>query len=228
MDKIKDRGIKAVFIDECDLLCCVTSWVEKVAMLVDYLWLAPSTDSLSKKEKQEDLNDFQVLDLSQNFRNSREIVKSAISIAKEDEYRYNQGIVMPPGNFPSGCAPIFLDSFEEAVKEARKRTKEGILVIDDETDEANSKILDRLNENWKAYHEYRYDFKNGGNPYKFLQEGNNILVIAEFSSFGFEWPTVIVVKTTRVDSIALHDCNYMLRCTTNLFIVKRTYNGPAS
>ncbi|XP_066920861.1 uncharacterized protein [Clytia hemisphaerica] len=225
LDKIKDRDIKAVFIDECDLLSSLSSWLDKVTVIVEYLWIAPSTDSLKDFHKQDNLTGFQVLDLSQNFRNSREIVKSAKSIAESSEYRYNQGIIMPPENFPSGCTPIFAETFEEGLREARKRTSEGILVIDDKPDEANSNILDQLNETWKGYHEWRYDFKNGGNPYKFLQEGN-VLIVSEFTSFGFEWPTVIVVETIRAGgSIALHDCNYALRCTTNLIIVKRTYDG---
>ena len=74
-----------------------------------------------------------------------------------------------------------------------------------------------MNENWKAYHPKKNDFEEGENPYKFLQEGN-VLLVSDGEPFGFDWSTVIVFQGE--DGIAtFHDCNYMLRCTTNLFVV---------
>ena len=81
-------------------------------------------------------------------------------------------------------------------------------------------VLDQLNEYWKSDHQHKNDFEEGGNSYKFLQEGN-VLIIDEFASLGFEWSTVIVVTQETDDTTTYHDCNYMMRCTTNLIFVKR-------
>ena len=102
---------------------------------------------------------------------------------------------MPLDNFPSGCKPVFTSSFEDAVKEARKRTNEGILVIDQFTGNVKKdycNILYKLNENGKEYHKKKNDFEEGENPYKFLKEGN-ILIIDAKISFGFDWSTVILI-----------------------------------
>ena len=145
-------------------------------------------------------------------------------MAERECYEYKEGIVMPPGNFPSGCDPIFVDLFEDAVKEARKQTNEGILVIVDYHDDLKEycDVLDQLNENRKGYCKLKNDFKKGGDPYKFLLDGN-VLLINEFASFGFEWATVINTFTRgwTKNATTMHDCNYMLRCTTNLIMINR-------
>ena len=58
------------------------------------------------------------------------------------------------------------------------------------------------------------------NPYKFLQEGN-VLIIDESLSLGFEWSNVIVFEKIADNAATLHNCNYMMRCTTNLIVVER-------
>ena len=161
--------------------------------ILDFLWIVPSTIDISMFDYDEWENTFTFLDLSQNFRNAREIVKTTKSVAEEKEYGYNEGIVMPPENFPTGCTPVFVDTLEDAVVEARKRTKDGILIIVDE--EYNFDKLKLMKENWKVYHGHRNDFKKEENPYKFLQDGN-VLIIHDFTSFGFEWTTVIVFEGT--------------------------------
>ena len=152
--------------------------------IVDFLWIVPSTEDLFEEEFDEWEDHFTFLDLDQNFRNSREIVK----MIREIGYRYGEGIAMPPENFPTGLTPIFVDSFEDAMTEARKRTKEGILVINN----FQFGIFNRMKEKWKAYRQDRNDFKEE-NPYKFLQEGN-VLIIDDLACFGFEWATVVVFE----------------------------------
>ena len=139
--------------------------------IVDFLWIVPSTNDLARKpfKSRNWEKEFTVLHLSRNFRNSREIVKTTKSVAEEQGYAYRKGIVMPPENFPTGCCPIFVDTFEEATKEARKRTKDGILVICVPWD-TNGNHLTQMNEKWKRYGDYQNDFKESENPYKFLQE----------------------------------------------------------
>ena len=93
---------------------------------------------------------------------------------------------------------MFVDSFAGAMKEARKTTNEGILVILEKFNNDLKNVLNQMKENWKRYtftvHEYIFKDKNDfetENPYKFLLEGS-ILVISEHTSFGFDWPTVVV------------------------------------
>ena len=219
VEKIKTRDIKAVFIDECNLCLRTKNWIEELMPLVDYLWIVPSTENLKNKDYQEMSTNFVFVNLEQNFRNSQQIIKATQSVAEKKGYHYKEGIAMPPSNSPSGCEATFVDTFEGAVKEARKRTNEGILVVVDYR--INKHYFDVLNhskEIWKAYHEKKNEFEEGENPYKFLQQGN-ILIINERASLGFEWSTVIVFEqNTRLATY--HDCNFMIRCTTNLVIVK--------
>ena len=161
------------------------------------------------------------VNLEHNFRNSRQIVESTKSVAEQKGYEYEEGIVMQLGNFPGGCEPIFTNLFENALIEARKRTNGGILVIVDsgEIDEDYFDVLDQLSENWKVYHRAISDFEEGGNPYKFLQEGN-VLIVEDYTSFGFDWTTDIVIEQ-HFESATYHDCNHILRCTTNLIFVNK-------
>ncbi|XP_066917250.1 uncharacterized protein [Clytia hemisphaerica] len=222
LGKIKSRDIKALFFDECNVYLKGQNWTEELASLVDYLWIVPATLSLGRRSHREWTANFTLVNLEQNFRNSRQIVEATKSFAEEKDYEYKEGIVMPPGNFPGGCEPIFVDLFEDAVKEARKRTNGGILVIvSDEIDVQDYyELLNQSNENVKAYHNNRNDFDKGENPYVFLLDGN-VLIIDKFASLGFEWTTVILAEQDDYNSIAYRDCNYMLRCTTNLIVVKK-------
>ena len=192
--------------------------MKKMMEIVDFLWIVPLTENLTRNDFKDWEETFTFLDLSQNFRNSREVVKLIKSYAEEENYSYQKGIVMPPENFPTGCRPLFVDSFEDAIKEARKRTKDGILVITD-SNLHDFNNFNQIKEKWKVYHHFRTDFKEEENPYAFLHEGN-IFIVDDLECFGFEWATVIVFEKKGNLSAAYHVCNYMMRCTTNLIVVK--------
>ena len=70
------------------------------------------------------------INLDENFRNSREIVLEAKRVADKsfNELSGRKLLTMPPLNFPRGCHPIHVDSFEDAIMEAVKLTTGGILV----------------------------------------------------------------------------------------------------
>ena len=220
LQKVNQDEIKAIFCDEFDIWRDL-ELLEKMVKKVDYLWIVPMTENLCVGKFEEWQDKFTFLDLSQNFRNSREIVKMAKSYAEKTAYFYKEGISMPPENFPTGCIPIFVDSFHGAMKEARKRTKDGILVITS-LDRDDFDNFNQIKEKWKVYHEDRNDFKEEENPYKFLQEGN-VLVIDATTSHGFEWTTVII---DQIDDLydTHHKCNYTMRCTTNLIVVESDEN----
>ena len=120
---------------------------------------------------------------------------------------------------------VFVNSLADAIKEARKRTKEGILVISEkELRDFDLVHLDRLKEELKTYRRYRNDFKENENPYKFLQE-RNVLVVDGHLINGFEWTTVVIVKGHTISMHATyHECNHMMRCTTNLIVVSGEEN----
>uniref|UniRef100_A0A7M5WVI5 Uncharacterized protein n=1 Tax=Clytia hemisphaerica TaxID=252671 RepID=A0A7M5WVI5_9CNID len=145
------------------------------------------------------------------------------SVSEEKQYNYKNGIVLPPENFPSGCTPILVDTFVDAMVEARKRTKDGILILDDTTPNRFD-IFNQVKEPWKAYHNKRNDFKEEENPYKYLQEGK-VLITNEVVSLGFEWTTLIIFEG-RLAPPTYHECNFMMRCTTNLIIVKKNKPSP--
>ena len=70
--------------------------VKKMMKITDFLWIVPSTIDLNRGYFEEWAESFTILDLMQNFRNSREIVRTTKSYAEEKEYDYKKGIVMPP------------------------------------------------------------------------------------------------------------------------------------
>ena len=191
--------------------------IRRISEIVDFLWIVPSTGNLSGDDFKDWEESFTFLNLTQNFRNSREVVKRIKSFAAEKNYKYKKGIVMPLENFPTGCPPVFVESFEEAMKEARKRTNHGILVIAKDVDDID--IFNQMKEKWKVYHFGRNDFKEEENPYTFLQEGN-VLIIDNMKCQGFEWATVIVFEYRGIESANYHTCNFMMRCTTNLIVVR--------
>ena len=167
---------------------------------------------------------FSSLVLSQNLRNSRAIVEKAKSDADQRDYIYKEGLQMPPANFPSGYPPTFVHTFKEAIELARKRTSRGILFIDygcsDHIFKTYTDLLDQMKEEWKRYGDQVNDFSESENPYKYLCDGK-VLISSWRSMIGFEWPTVIIVYhksiSTRVEK---HECNFYLRCTTNLIVVR--------
>ncbi|XP_066925282.1 uncharacterized protein, partial [Clytia hemisphaerica] len=211
LQNLMQHDIKAVFCDEFNMH--QRDLIEKMKEMVDFLWIVPSTKNLSDHLSDHSLglwrNEFTFLDLSQNFRNAREIVKSTISSAEENDYKYKQGIVMPPENFPTGCPPIFVDTFEEAMKEERKRTKYGILVI--LGIEEIYVYLNQMNEKWKRHSLSGNDFKGNENPYKFLLQEGNILIVDHNLTYGFEWQTVIMFEYgVNYTDATIHDCNLMM------------------
>ncbi|XP_066932884.1 uncharacterized protein [Clytia hemisphaerica] len=214
--QVNQDGIKALFCDEFDTKN--NESMRKIMKMVDFLWIVPSTDILYYKNFKVWKDEFSFLDLSQNFRNSRKIVEMTKFQAFINGYQYKEGIVMPPDNFPAGCEPIFVDSFGNAIKEARRRTKDGILVIDPRY---HDKIYNQIRGKWKMYVTHRNDFTEKENPYKFLQEGN-VLIVDEDTCYGFEWTTVILFERKR-HSVTYHSCNEMMRCSTNLIIIKEKY-----
>ena len=136
-------------------------------------------------------------------------------------YRYQKGIADSPENFPDGCAPRHVKSFEEAMTEARKMTSEGILVISDKKDCVEyTTILDRMNEPWKRY-STKNDFSETQNPFHYLLEGK-ILFTDHEQTFGFEWTSVIYFQQFVEETIEIHECNSVMRCTTNLIIVEQS------
>ncbi|XP_066910542.1 uncharacterized protein [Clytia hemisphaerica] len=225
IQKVENYGIKAVFIDECEMgYTSDGQWMKKLISLVDFLWIVPSTSMLSMRSllsKYE--RDFTFLDLSKNLRNTPQIVQAAKAEAERSEYLYGEGIAMPPPNFPKGRDAILSNSFEDGLKKARIMTKSGILVITDNINHiSNGSAMDQMRENWKSLHPERNDFTDDENPYKFLTQGN-ILVIAGNLSFGFEWPTIILFQDGndyQFGGPSLHRCNFIMRCTTDLIIVR--------
>ncbi|XP_066926240.1 uncharacterized protein [Clytia hemisphaerica] len=229
IQKVQNDGIKAVFIDECEMgYTSDGQWMKKLISLVDFLWIVPSTSMLSMRSllsKYE--RDFTFLDLSKNLRNTPQIVQAAKAEAERSEYLYGEGIAMPPPNFPKGRDAILSNSFEDGLKKARTMTKSGILVITDKINHiSNGSAMDQMRENWKSLHPERNDFGDNENPYEFLTQGN-ILVIAGNLSFGFEWPTIILFQDGndyQFGGPSLHRCNFIMRCTTNLIIVRTEKN----
>ena len=76
---VEKNGIKAIFFDELDIHSftqdlMVTKITEKN---VDYIWIVPATNDLHYRIIGGGKDGFTYLDLAQNFRNSREIVKFA-------------------------------------------------------------------------------------------------------------------------------------------------------
>ena len=76
-----------------------------------------------------------------------------------------------------------------------------------------------MNEKWKIYCINRNDFKENENPFKFLQDGN-VLIVDNMLTDGFEWTTVILIEEPPMGEPS-YDCNQMMRCTTNLIIVRK-------
>ena len=228
--EIENKGIKALLIDECDVkhLLFKDMDIERLSKLVEIIWIAPNAENLCNNYQESLLtNHFISITLSQNLRNSRAIVEVAKSNAEQRNYIYKEGLQMPPANFPSGCPPTFVNTFKEAIELARKQTSRGILLIPDYMLTLTSKdflkytsILDQLQEVWKRYDDKQNDFSEGENPYQHLCDGK-ILIASRLSLMGFEWPTVIIVDHEfNRSAVEFHECNFYLRCTTDLIVVR--------
>ncbi|XP_066923256.1 uncharacterized protein [Clytia hemisphaerica] len=132
--RIRTGNIKALFIDECDITD--NQWKEvimKVKQHVDVIWIASDgfghQDLLSGDQDFSVYDDFMKFGLDVNLRNCESIVREALSYEERDNSPYKEGLVLPPPNHPNGKQPYPFSSFEDAIKEMRKVTKEGVLVI---------------------------------------------------------------------------------------------------
>ncbi|XP_066920207.1 uncharacterized protein [Clytia hemisphaerica] len=219
--------IKAVFLDEMDISDVKS--IEDLADLVDFIWIAPNASSLIGQKHIGLTDSFETLDLALNLRNTEEIVKKSKAISDQIHYRYENGLRMPPPNFPNGCTPISTDSLEKALTTARQSTLKGILIITDDITSTLSKIS-KIEPNVKVFGKDQSDFDKWENPYEFLTRPGSVLLTDSHTASGFEWPTVILFLAadlceTKMSSIEKHKCNLTLRCTTNLYIIKTDSKG---
>eukprot|EP00111_Clytia_hemisphaerica_P011395 TCONS_00033386-protein len=233
-NEIEENNIKAIFLDEWNVNQPSLVEVENT----DICWIAPNALYQEKMNRDDykfenTFKGFQLLQLSVNLRNSKEIAREAKSLAEERLYRYTEGISEPPSNFPNGPPPAFVKSVKEAVEMIRnsdqasqgnssknKVKNRGILVITDTIADVN---LGEVSDEIMFYDDSfikQEQFEGVQNPCEFLRQGNSILITKPSYVNGFEWNTVIYKLSTKIDDyIEFHDCNITMRCTTNLFIV---------
>ena len=212
------QPFKAVFFDD---------WNEETQKKVDVeclndftvCWVAPNSTYRAKSKELRSLKiqfkGFEVIHLTSNLRNSKEIVMKANNIAETQLYEYAP---LPPMFSPFGPPPVYVSSFGEAVYDARmSKVKIGFLLVTD----VNFPVLP--NEKVKFFHSLRNDFQDD-NPCEFLRQGN-ILIVSRNHVSGFEWPVVVYEtgKTRVEEDLEHHDCNILMRCTTKLYII-----GPNS
>ena len=185
--------VKAIFFDEWDgnyIWMC--GWLcpgprKRLTEEVSICWIAPSSSyQSSEKSKENEIGeDFLIIQLALNLRNTKEISEKAMVVGEQSFFRYVDGLSKPPPNFPKGPSPIYVKSFDEAIFQARSMTNKGILVVSEKLN-----INVPTNEKMKYYHFYRKEFSAAENPVDFLIEGN-ILVTSRNYTSGFEWPIVI-------------------------------------
>uniref|UniRef100_A0A7M5XLA0 Uncharacterized protein n=2 Tax=Clytia hemisphaerica TaxID=252671 RepID=A0A7M5XLA0_9CNID len=225
--RIKTKNINALFIDECYIIDEKRKeMVMKVKQHVDVIWIA--SDGYGHQRSLEGYlsvyDDFMKFELDVNLRNCESIVKEALSFEEKDSSGYKEGLVLPPPNHPDGEKPYHSGSFEDAVKEMRKITNNGVLVISDNLPPYEAEDLQTLNTlklKWKRYGEDKNDFNKGESPYQYLKDGNILLVDDHELITGFEWDNIIIlVKGNIVFGIDDHPCNMIMRCTTNLMLVE--------
>uniref|UniRef100_A0A7M5WLF9 Uncharacterized protein n=1 Tax=Clytia hemisphaerica TaxID=252671 RepID=A0A7M5WLF9_9CNID len=120
-NEIEQNNIKAVFLDEWNVNQPSLVEVENTTIC----WIAPNALYQEKMNRDDykfenTFKGFQLLQLSVNLRNSKEIIREAKSLAEERLYRYTEGISEPPSNFPNGPPPVFVKTVKEAVEIIRK------------------------------------------------------------------------------------------------------------
>uniref|UniRef100_A0A7M5WXB9 Uncharacterized protein n=2 Tax=Clytia hemisphaerica TaxID=252671 RepID=A0A7M5WXB9_9CNID len=229
MKRIRTGNIKALFIDECWITD--SQWKEmitKVKQHVEVIWIASNgfghQDILSGVEDLSVYDDFMKYELDVNLRNCESIVREALSFEERDSSTYKKGLVLPPPNHPNGKQPYHSDSFEDAITEMRKITKEGVLVIPSLLfEEDDLQTLNKMKLKWKRYGKNQNDFNKGESAYQYLVD-RNILLIENYGLIsGFEWKNIIIIinKVGIFGDIDYHPCNYIMRCTMNLMIVQR-------
>ena len=225
MKTIRKNKIKALFIDECDILS--DSWKEMIKSIkkhVNVIWISTNGYGhsliLSGEDNLSVFSDLMKFKLDVNLRNCASIVKEAFRLEERQCSDYKEGLVLPPANFPNGIKPTHFTSLEDAVTEMRKVTNDGVLVIALLEHKDNQTVLNKMNLKWKRYvcHNEN-DFKEGESPYQYLVDGNILYIDNHRFINGFEWQNIITTGygTGTYDH---HLCNWYMRCTTNLMIVQ--------
>ena len=200
---------------------------------LDVIWIASNANAhgiiLSGKKDLSAYDDFTKFELSTNLRNCKTIVyealkydydeRAAFRLDVRQHFDYTEGLKLPPSNFPNGCAPIHVDTLEEAMKKMRQITDGGVLIIGDYSGE---ETLNRMNINWKRFNKFdeHNDFKEGESPYQHLLDGHVLVVDYYRLINGFEWPNIIS-SNGGYGGVDYHPCNFYMRCNTNLIIVDR-------
>uniref|UniRef100_A0A7M5WX24 Uncharacterized protein n=1 Tax=Clytia hemisphaerica TaxID=252671 RepID=A0A7M5WX24_9CNID len=177
-NRIRTGNIKALFIDECAITDNQSKEIiMKVKQHVDVIWIASNGANhryiLSGDEHLSVYDDFMKFELDVNLRNCESIVKEAFSFEERNPSEYKEGLVLPPQNHPDGEKPYHSKSFEDVIKEMRKITKEGVLVISDTAYEKDDHLqtLNTMKLKWKRYGRRKNDFNEGESPYKHLVDG---------------------------------------------------------
>ena len=199
-----------------------TESIGKILKCVDIIWIAPNATSLYN-ESENQLEGFQILRLTLNLRNTKENVDESKKLAKQETFRYTEGISSPPDDFPYGLPPLYFSTMEEGLMKAREQKSGGILIV---KDDINKGVIDPKFGQVKYYATRRNDFKVEENPVEFLNDGN-VLVTDNPCVSGFEFPTVIYHKQLRqLLTIEEHDCNVVMRCKAQLIIINETESKP--
>eukprot|EP00111_Clytia_hemisphaerica_P012474 TCONS_00036609-protein len=222
---IRMKNINALFIDECNITDdLLKEMITKVKQHVEVIWIASNGyghREILKGDKDFSMgNDFMKYELDVNLRNCESIVREALNFEESSSSTYKEGIVLPPPNHPNGKQPYHSDSFEDAITEMRKITNDGVLVIYDTAFEKDDlQTLNKLKLKWKSYGKRNNDFNEGESPYQYLVD-RNILLIDDYNLvFGFEWNNIIIIVKEKSGFID-RQCNFIMRCTTNLMIVE--------
>jgi len=225
MNRIRTGNIKALFIDESRITNIISKeMIMKIRQHVEVIWIASNglghKEVLSGEADLSTYEDFMKYELDVNLRNCESIVREALRFEEGKSSSYKEGLVLPPPNHPNGKEPYHSDSFEDAIKEMRKITNDGVLVISNYPYEDVLQTLNTMK--WKRYGERKNDFNEGESPFQYLVDGNILLIENYELISGFEWNNIIliIVKGTR-GYIDRHPSNYIMRCTTNLMIVER-------
>ncbi|XP_066914421.1 uncharacterized protein [Clytia hemisphaerica] len=185
--RIKTKNINALFIDECWI---VDEKPKKIITdlkeYVDVIWIALNGYGhqriLSGDGDLSVYDDFIKFELDVNLRNCESIVKEALSFEERKSSGYKEGLVLPPPNHPDGEKPYYSVSFEDAVKEMRKITNNGVLVISDNLPPYEAEDLQTLNTlklKWKIEIE-----KERFQPrYKYIRDEKNFDINSFTSDF---------------------------------------------
>ncbi|XP_066933649.1 uncharacterized protein [Clytia hemisphaerica] len=233
MKFISMNNIKALFLDEWDIH---KETIDRLPNCVEYIWIAPNASNLNEKKEEQLQDEFEILRLSLNLRNSESIVKTSKYSADERYYRYPSGLSATSRNLPRGPDPVFTESVPHALHIARKSTKKGILVVADIINEKNVITLvdeirrARKDENVKVFRSQHCSNKESSNPCDILKEGG-ILVTDSLSVSGFEWPVIIFLANNAIRDASLsliegHESDVAMRCTTHYIMVN--YKEKAS